>query len=135
MAKTVLLNPSIVINSVNLSAWCDSVTIEETYADVDDTGFGAGSKTRIAGLGDHKFTLEVQQDFATSGPEATLYPLLGTVVSIAVLPLVGTTSTTNPSYSFSALITQWMPLAGKIGDLEKASVTWPISGAVVKAFS
>ena len=135
MSKTVLINPQITINGVNLSSWCDQVALEEVYADVDDTGFGSGSKTRIAGLGDHKFTLEIQQDFAGSATEATLYPLVGTVVAISLLPLAQATSSTNPSYSFSALITQWMPLSGKLGDLEKASVSWPVSGPVTKAIA
>lgn len=135
MAKTVLLNPSITINSVNLSAWCDSVEIDETFADVDSTAFGSGSKTRLAGLGDHKLTLELQQDFAGSAVEATIYPLLSTVATVQVLPVAGTTSTTNPSYTMNALVTDWKPLAGKIGDLEKVSVTWPISGPVTKATS
>ena len=49
--------------------------------------------------------------------------------------MAGTTSTTNPSYTMNALVTDWKPLAGKIGDLEKVSVTWPISGPVTKATS
>ena len=111
----------------------DQIEIDETFADVDSTGFGSGSKTRLAGLGDHKFTMEIQQDFAGSAVEATLYPLIGQLATISVLPLAAATSSTNPSYTFSALVTGWMPLSGKIGDLEKVSVSWPISGPVTKA--
>jgi hypothetical protein len=135
MAKTVLINPSIVINSVNLSAWIDQVEINEVWAAVDSTAFGSSAKTLLAGLGEHKFTCEFQQDFAAAAVEATVYPLLGTLATVAILPLAGTTSSTNPSYTFSVLVNDWKPVSGKIGDLEKSSAAWPISGAVTKAFS
>lgn len=135
MAVVVLLNPQIIINSVDLTNRIDSVTIEETFADVDTTAFGQTAKTRVAGLGDHKFSAEFQQDFAASEVEATIYPLLGTVVAVTVKPLSATTSTTNPAYTFSVLIDDWKPVDGKVGDLLMSSVSWPVSGAVAKAFS
>lgn len=136
MAVQVFLTPQIIINSVDLTNRIDSVTLEETFADVDTTAFGTGgSKTRVAGLGDHKFTAEFQQDFALAEVEATVYPLIGTVASVTIKPLLGTTSTTNPAYTFSVLVTDWKPVDGKVGDLLKSSVSWPISGSVTKAFS
>lgn len=136
MAILVLINPQILINSVDLSNHIDSVTLEETFADVDTTAFGGGgSKTRIAGLGDHKVSLAFQQDFAASSVEQTVYPLLGTVTSITVKELNAATSTVNPAYTFSALITDWKPVDGKVGALQMSTVTWPISGSVTKATS
>ena len=136
MAVTVLLNPQIVINSVDLTNRIDMVTLEETFADIDTTAFGGGgSKTRVAGLGDHKFTAEFQQDFASAEVEATIYPLVGQVTSITVKPLNAPTSSPNPAYTFSVLVVDWKPVDGKVGDLMKSSVTWPITGAVTKALS
>ena len=135
MAKIVLLNPSIVINSVNLSDHIDQVTIEETYKDIDTTAFGSTAVTRVAGLGDHKLVLEFQQDFGASEVEATVYPLVGTLTSVSILPVSGTTTTTNPSYTMTVLVNDWKPVDGKVGDLSKVSITWPISGAVTKATS
>jgi hypothetical protein len=136
MAVTVLLNPQIVINSTDLSGHITSVEIDEKYADVDTTAFGpGGSKTRVAGLGDHSVTLNFQQDFAASSVEATIYPLLGTSPSFAIKPLNSTTTTANPAYTFTALITEWKPLAGKVGDLSVTSASWPVNGAIAKAFS
>src|ERR1019366_2436107 len=135
MAVTVLLTPQIVINSVDLTNRIDTVKIDETYADVDTTAFGSGSKTRVAGLGDHKVTLNFQQDFAAAEVEATVYPLIGLTTSITVKPLNGTTSTTNPAYTFTVLVTDWTPIDGKVGALLMSSVTWPISGSITKAFS
>ena len=135
MAVTVITNPQITINSVDLSNHIVNVKLEETFADVDTTAFGSSSKTRVAGLGDHKVTLDFQQDFASASVEATIYPLVGTTTTVVVKPVNTTTTTTNPTYTFTVLVTDWNPLEGKIGELLMSSVTWPISGSVTKANS
>jgi hypothetical protein len=135
MAVTVLISPQITVNSVDLTNRIDTVKLTEKYADVDTTAFGSGSKTRVAGLGDHSVALNFQQDFAGSEVEQTIYPLIGTVVSVMVKPLNATTTTTNPAYTFSASIVDWSPVNGKVGALMMSSVTWPISGAITKATS
>jgi hypothetical protein len=136
MAVIVLLSPQIIVNSVDLSNHIDTVTINESFAAVDTTAFGsAGSKTYVAGLGDHKITLNFQQDFAASSVEATIYPLIGTAASFNIKPLAGTTSTTNPAYTGLMLVDGWTPITGKVGALMMSSVTWPVSGVVTKATS
>lgn len=130
MAVLVLTNPVITVNSVDLTNHVDSVSIEQTFADVDTTAFGSSAKTRVAGLGDHKVTIEFQQDWAASSVQQTISPLIGQTTTVTVKPVNATTTSTNPVYWFTALITDWKPLDGKVGDLVKISVTWPISGAV-----
>lgn len=80
-------------------------------------------------------TFEFNQDYATSALEQTIYPLLGTAATVVAKPVAGTTTTINPQYTFSALISEWTPLNGSVGELATASVTWPISGAITKATS
>jgi hypothetical protein len=133
--QIVLTNPQIVVNSVDLSARCDMVTLEEIFADIDTTAFGQSARTRVGGLGDHKFTAEFQQDFGAGSVDATINPLVGLTTSITVKPVNAATTTLNPAYTFTVLITQWKPIDGKVGDLSKASVTWPVSGAIVRATS
>lgn len=135
MAVQVFLNPQIVINSVDLTNRITKVTLEETFTDVDTTAFGATAKTRVAGLGDHKFSCDFQQDFALAEVEATIYPLVGTTTSITVKALNATTTSTNPAYTFTVLVDDWKPLDGKVGDLLTSSVSWPVSGGVAKAIS
>jgi len=73
------------------------------------------------------------QDFAAANVEATIYPLLGSTTTIVVQPTSSAVGTTNPTYTFTALISEWSPLKGGIGQLATASVTWPISGTITKA--
>lgn len=135
MARVVLTNPSITINSVDLTDHIAQVSIDISYDEVETTAFGNSFRTRVAGLGDATVGLSFHQDFATSNVEATIYPLLGTTTSIVVKPVNTTTTTTNPSYSFTALVNGWTPVSGSVGDLLTADVTWPISGTVTKATS
>ena len=134
MAKIVLTNAYVSIGGVDLSDSISSVSLSTTRDAVETTAFGStAARTRVAGLADNSVTLEFHQDFATSEVEQTIYPLLGTLTTIIVNANGSSTTTTNPSYTFSALVTEWTPVNGAVGELATASVTWPISGAITKA--
>jgi len=135
MAKIVLTNPSITIGGVDLSDHINNITLETKYDIVETTTFGSTAKTRVAGLADNQISIDFMQDFGSSSVEATIYPLLGTTTSIVIKPVAGTTTTTNPQYTVSALVADWTPLKGGVGQLATASVTWPVSGAITKATS
>jgi hypothetical protein len=130
-----LTDASIVINSVDLSDHIASVSITTSEDVVETTGFSstsAAGRTRVAGLADNSVTLEFHQDFATSNVEQTIYPLIGTTTTVVVKPTSAAVSATNPSYTFTALVSEWQPLSGSVGELATASVTWPVSGAITK---
>jgi hypothetical protein len=132
MARLVLTNASVVFGSTDLSTYISSITLNSTFDIVETTAFGNTAKTRVAGLADNSVTFEFHQDYATSAVEQTIYPLLGTAVSVVAKPVAGTTTSVNPQYAFSALVSEWTPLNGSVGELATASVTWPISGAITK---
>jgi hypothetical protein len=133
MAKIVLTDAKVTINSVVLSDHISSVTIDTKDDIVETTAFGSSAKTRVAGLVDNNVTFDFMQDYAAANVEATIYPLIGTATTIVVQPTSAVVSTTNPTYTFSAIVSEWQPLKGGIGQLATASVTWPISGAITKA--
>jgi hypothetical protein len=133
MAKIVLTDASITINSVNLSTWIASVTLTTDVAEVTTTAFGDTAVTRVGGLRDNSIQLEFHQDFASAAVEATIYPLIGTNTTIVVKPTSAAVGTANPSYTMSALVSSWTPVAGAVGDLATVSVTWQVSGAITKA--
>ena len=139
MAKLVLTNASVTIGGVDLSAWVTSVTLDTKYDILETTAMNSTAKTRIAGLADNSITVEFLQDFATSAVEQTIYPLLGTATTIVVIPQSPTVAPTvavsalNPRYTVSALVTEWSPLKGGVGELASVSVSWPVSGAITKA--
>ena len=133
MARLVLTNAFISVGGVDLSDLVASVTLNSTFDVVETTAFSStAAKTRLAGLADNSVALEFHQDYATSQVEQTIYPLLGTVSTVIVKPVDGATTTINPSYTLSAVVSEWTPLNGSVGELATASVTWPISGAITK---
>ena len=134
MAKIVLTNAYVSVGGVDLSDSISSVSLSTTRDAVETTAFGStAARTHVAGLADNSVTLEFHQDFATSEVEQTIYPLLGTTTTVIINANGSSTTTTNPSYTFSALVTEWTPVNGAVGELATASVTWPISGAITKA--
>lgn len=136
MARLVLTNCYVLLGvSSDISDHVASVTLSTSFDIVETTAFGDTSKKRVAGLADNSLTLELHQDFAASSIESIIYPLLGTAVAFEIRPVNTTVGATNPKYTGSALISEWTPLNGGIGELATASVTWPISGSITKALS
>jgi hypothetical protein len=134
MARIVLTNAFISVGGVDLSDLVASVTLSETFDVIETTAFSStAAKTRVAGLEDNSITLEFHQDYATSEVEQTIYPLLGDPAAVIVKPNGSATGAFNPSYTCSAIISEWTPINGSVGELATASVTWPITGAITKA--
>jgi hypothetical protein len=129
MARIVLTNVAVTFGTTDISSYVTSVTLGTTLDVVETTAFGNTARTRVAGLADNSVALEFNQDYATSALEATIYPTIGTAVSMTVRPVAGA----SPAYSFSALVSEWTPLNGAVGELATASVTWPISGVITKS--
>jgi hypothetical protein len=130
----VVTNAQISIGGVDLSSHVTKVTLSTTRAEIETTTFGNTAKRRVAGLADSSVAIDFNQDFAgAASVESTLYPLLGSTAQIIVKPNGTATGTANPSYTFSALVTEWMPLDAQVGELASASITWPIDGTIAKA--
>ena len=133
MARIVLTNAYVTVNSVDVSDHVASVTLNSSIDVVETTAFSTtAARTRIGGLADNSITLEFHQDYASGSIEATVYPLLGTTTSVVVKPNGSSTSASNPAYTSTVLVSEWTPLNGAVGELATASVTWPVSGAITK---
>jgi hypothetical protein len=132
MPRIVLTNVTVTFGTTDVSSYVTSVALSTTLDVVETTAFGNTARTRVAGLADNSVSLEFNQDYASSALEATIYPTIGTAVSMTVKPVAGAVTTANPAYSFSALVSEWTPLNGAVGELATASVTWPISGVITK---
>lgn len=134
-SATVITNANITVGGVDLSSAVKKVTISTSRAEIETTTFGNTAKRRVAGLADSKISIDFNQDFAASSVEATIYALLGTTATVVIKPTSATVSATNPSFSASVLVTEWMPLDAQVGELASANITWPVDGAITKATS
>jgi predicted secreted protein len=135
MPKFYAQDYKITVGTANLSTSLASVTLDITSDEVETTAFGSagGYRTRIGGLKDASVSLDFHQDFGAGAVDALLFPLIGSTVAVKIAPTSGTVTATNPEYQFSALVTQYQPFAGAVGDLATLSVTWPVTGEVTRA--
>ena len=133
MAKFVATDYNITIGGVALSSSLAAATLDITAEEQDTTSFGSSYRSRIAGLKDASVTFDFHQDFGAGAVDATLFPLIGTQATVVIKPTSGTVTASNPSYTFTALVTQYQPFASSVGDLATLSVTWPVSGEITRA--
>jgi hypothetical protein len=133
MAKFFAKDYKITVGTTVISDDIASVTLDITADEVETTAFGSTYRSRIGGLKDASVSLDFHQDFGAGSVDALLFPLLGSTVAVKIAPTTGTVTATNPEYQFTALVTQYQPFAGAVGDLATLSVTWPVSGEVTRA--
>ena len=135
MAKFAATDYFVSINGTDFSANLNSVELSQEADDLETTAFGSSWRTRIGGLKQASLTLNFMQDFGAGSVDATLNPLLGSIATVVIKPTSGTVTATNPSYTMTALVTQYSPFASSVGDIATLSVTFPVSGPVVRATS
>lgn len=132
MAKFVATDYNITIGGSDFSSSLASVSLDLSAEEQETTAFGQTSRSRIGGLKDGEVSLDFHQDFGASAVDATLFPLLGGTVEVVVKPTNGSVTATNPSYTFTCLVTEYQPFASSVGDLATLSVSWPITGDVTR---
>lgn len=135
MAKFAATDYVVKINGTDFSTSLNSVELSQEADDLETTAFGSQWRTRTGGLKQASLTLNFMQDFAAGSVDATLNPLLGSLATVVLIPAGTTIGTTNPSYTMTCLVTQYSPFASSVGDIATLSVTWPVSGSVVRATS
>lgn len=133
MAKFAATDYFVTINGTNFSTSLNSVELALEADDLETTAFGETFRTRIGGLKQASLTLNFMQDFGVGSVDAVLSPLLASLATVVIKPTSGTVNATNPTYTMTALVTQYSPFASSVGDLASLSVTFPISGTVVRA--
>lgn len=130
MAKYVFTDGTLIINGTNVSAMCDEMSIELEVDSLETTTFGAGWRSKLGGLKAGNLGAKFKQDFAASQVDATLWPLLGTVVTFEIRPTSAARSATNPGYTGNVLISSYSPITGGVGDVAETGSSWPTTGVV-----
>lgn len=125
--KLVLKDCVITINGVDFSDHTANVEIQLKKNALDTTNFSGGGKEQQAGLREDAFVIELQQDFNAAEVDTTMYPLYNdeTEFTVTVKPHAAAVSATNPLYSGTCILLEYMPLSGKVGDLSTTKITFP----------
>lgn len=132
MAKFAATDYKITVAGVDFSTNLNSVELSQEADDLETTAFGQSWRSRIGGLNNASLTLNFMQDFAAGSVDATLNPLLGSIATVVIQSASGTVSATQPKYTATCLVTAYSPFASSVGDIATLSVTWPVSGTVVR---
>ena len=133
MATIVMTDAYFLVNSVNLSGWTRSLTINYEAEMLDDTVMGTtGTRSNRPGLKNWSIDAEFLQDFAAGAVDATLFSLVGAAAfAIEARPTSGARSVTNPAYTGNAVLESYPPLSGEVGALSTVSATFRSGGGSV----
>jgi len=131
--STYLSNPSVTINSVDLSDQCTSATVTYTAEALESTAFGDTARKYTSGLQNNEVTVTLYQSYAATETEATIYALVGTTTNIVLKPSSAAVGSTNPSYTLTgAYLESHTPIAASLGELSSITLTFR-GGTLAKA--
>ena len=118
MAKLVLTGAQVLVNAVDVSNHVQSVNIEVQRDEVDVTSMGDVNKEIVLGLGDVTMTVTVFNDYAVGNIDSQMFALnaTNTPFTVEIRPTTGARSTSNPGYTMSALLPNYNPINGSVGD-------------------
>ena len=138
MSALVLTNGYVEIGGVDISEFVTSIAISTAYDIFETTQITDNSKKYVPGLAENKLSLEFIQDFdPANGLEKiindTVSSLLGTIQTMEIRPVNAGVSSSNPSYTFLVVVSEWTSINAAVGELSTVSITWPISGDITKS--
>ena len=122
--STLLSNPVVTVNSVDLTDQCRSAELTVNWGELEATAFGDTSRKFVATLGDHTLTLELYMSYAASETYATLKSLVGTSTTVIVKPTSAADSATNPGMTLTNTYLAELPHVFTLGELSVISVTF-----------
>jgi hypothetical protein len=132
LAKYIVTGNNVSIAGTDVSASVARAELTISSTEVDVTDFASGGFTEVVGgLKSGSLALDFHQDF---GAGALASVLNESIVEIIVIAGNGSTASADtPSFTGTYLVNSVSPVSGAVGDLSTYSITFPLSGAIVKA--
>lgn len=134
----VFKNAEIIVAGTDISDHCESVTLNVSQAELDNSAFGDESELIRPGLFTWNIEVNVFQDFASGSIDALVFPLFSGRVKhpVTVKPDAGAaTGATNPMYSGQCYVTAYNPIDGSHGDNLMTSITFSPATDLVRLTS
>jgi hypothetical protein len=128
-------NVGLKIATVDLSEYITSITLTQTFDEIETTTMGQNAHVYSKGLESSTLAVDFLNDWAAAKVQATLQAAYGTSVTAVVIPVKGTAvSATNPLYTVSILINNLTPVgSGGPGDYATSSMTFTCTSTVAYA--
>ena len=130
-------NVGLKIATVDLSSYVTSITLTQTFDEVETTAMGATAHQFSKGLEASTLTVDFLNDWDAAKVQATLQAAYGTSVTAVIIPVKGTAvGATNPTYTVSILVNNLTPVGtGGPEDFARSSMTFTCTSAVAYATS
>lgn len=123
-------NSTLVVNSGTMTAFLNDISFPRSVDTAETTVFGLGAKTYLPGLVDGTLSGSGGYDpTASTGPIAILEAVLVGGAAVTVVYKPGGASSTNYSYSMSAILTSY-EIASSTSDWITISFEFQVTGAV-----
>jgi len=131
-------NVGLKIATVDLSEYVSSITLTQTFDEVETTTMGSSAHTFAKGLESSTLAVDFMNDWAASKVQATLQAAYGTSVTALIVPVRAASATpisaTNPLYTVSILVNNLTPVGtGGPEDYARSSMTFTCTSAVAYA--
>lgn len=130
-------NVGLKIATVDLSDYITSITLTQTFDEVETTTMGQTSHVFSKGLESSVLSVDLMNDWAASKVCATLQAAYGTSVTALIVPVKASPtviSATNPLYTVSILINNLTPVgSGGPGDYATSSLSFTCTSTVAYA--
>ena len=118
---------AVIAGTTTISSFVSSVTLSREVDAVEITSMTNTARNYIGGLEASTVSLELFNDFASASVNSLFEDALGTKLAIKLIPVTGTVTATNPSYSMSCYIGSWQPITSTPDSPMTASVTFPVT--------
>jgi hypothetical protein len=119
------------VPSIDISAYVTSVTLTQTFDELEVTAMGDVAHRYVAGLQAATFQIDFLNDWASSQVMQTLNAAAGATLAVSMITVKGTVvSATNPTYQFSILVNNLTPVAGAVGDEAMSSLSFTVNSAL-----
>lgn len=137
MPEVILKDASLTVNGIDLSAQVQQVALTYEANQEDASAMGDDTIRNVPALKNWSMDVTFKQDYASSGVDDTLFPLVGAAAFTLVLkPTSAVVGTDNPTFTGTAVLSSYSPLSGAHGALLQAPVSFvPGGGDLVRATS
>jgi hypothetical protein len=119
------------IATIDLSAYCKSITLNQSFDEVEVTAMGATSHVMAKGLENGSVDLVFLNDLVAAKVNATLQAAWGTTVSATFQQYSSATLATNPLYSSTILVNNLTPINGAPGDYSEQTLKFTCNSPIV----
>jgi hypothetical protein len=132
MAVFVFTDAFLTVNTINLSAYVTSISVNYEKDSVETTAMGATGHVMTGGLQNLSVTIELNNDQAAASVLETLYSAVGSGSNTLVIKNA-TSGSPLPVFTCSNMfLAASTPVNGAVGELSKQSVTFT-GGSIVKS--